>query len=162
MDDVNRKKLDEELTRLHGKLKLLEPDTEKYKAISERIVNLSELANRDDESRNRYDIDQQKLDAEANAEAARRGVETEKLQLERDIAEAEEKRKEKEARRSWIPVAISGAVTVFTFAGTWWMNRVSQNQAEYFESTGHAYTSKAGKWQMKEPQHPNPLLRSTK
>lgn len=153
MDDVNRRKLDEEIGRVHEKLKVLNPDTEEYEKVANKLVKLTELANKDDEARNRYEIDKERLDAEASLEASKRGMESERL-------EAEARMKNQEVKRSWIQLGISAGVTVFTFVGTWIMNRVSQNQAEYFESTGQAYTSKFSRWLNKEPIHPNPLLRN--
>ena len=167
MDDLNRKKLDAEISRLHDKAKTLEPDTEKYAAIHKIISNLTELANDDDEARNRYDIEKDRLDTEASIEAAKRGMEEEKLQLERDIELENAKRKEVEdkqkSRDCWIAVISTAAalaanvgLTVYTWNGSWRHNSQAQYRAELFESTGHAYTSKASKWQLKEPNHPNP------
>lgn len=155
MDDINRQKLDEEISRVHEKLKVLDPDSEEYDKIVDKLVKLSELANRDDEGRNRYLVDKDRIEAEASLEAAKRGMESERLEMEARI-------RNQEARRSWIQLAISAGVTVFTFAGTWIANRISQNHAEYFESTGQAYTSRFSKWLVKEPNHPNPLLRNIK
>ena len=153
MDDLNRNKLDEEISRVHDKLKVLNPDTAEYEKIANKLVKLTELANKDDEARNRYLIDKDRLDAEASLEAAKRGMESERL-------EAEARLKEQEAKRSWIQFGASCAVTVFTFVGTWVVNRISQNHSEYFEATGQAYTSRFSKWLVKEPNHPNPLLRN--
>lgn len=153
MDDSNRKKLDEEISRIHDKLKVLNPDSDEYEKISNRLVKLTELANKDDEARNKYDIDKDRLDAEASLEAAKRGMESERL-------EAEAKIKDSEVKRSWIQLGISAGITVFTFVGTWIFNARAQNKSEYFEANGHAYTSKFSRWQNKEPIHPNPLLRN--
>ena len=155
MDDINRNKLDEEIGRLHDKLKVLNPDGEEYEKISNKLIKLTELANKDDEARNRYEIDKDRLDAEASIEASKRGLESEKAELEAQI-------RSQDARRSWIQFGISAGVTLATFIGTWIANRLSQNQAEYFEATGHSYTSKFSKFQNKEPIHPNPLLRNNK
>ena len=186
MDDVNRKLLDEEIKRIHNKLKLLDPDSEKYEIVSSKLAKLTDLANKDDEVKNRVliereqaksqaeleaskreaeserlkteiefteRIEREKLDAEASLEASKRGAEREKF-------ETEVKLREQDAKRTWIQFGISCAVTLATFAGTWIANHISQNQSEYFEATGNAYTSRFGKWQLKEPIHPNPLLRN--
>ena len=153
MDDTNRGKLDAEISRVHDKLKVLNPDTEEYEKVANKLVKLTELANKDDEARNKYEIDKERLDAEASLEASKRGMESERL-------EAEARLRERETKRSWIQFGISAGVTVFTFVGTWVMNRISQNQSEFFESEGHSYTSRFSKWQNKEPAHPNPLLRN--
>ena len=155
MDDMNRQKLDAEISRVHDKLKVLNPDTEEYEKIANKLVKLTELANKDDEARNRYEIDKDKLDAEASLEAAKRGMESERL-------EAEARIRDQEAKRSWIQFGVSAGVTVFTFVGTWVMNMIAQNRAEYFEASGQAYTSKFSRWLNKEPVHPNPLLRNVK
>lgn len=152
MDDVNREKLDAEISRVHDKLKVLSPDSEEYDKVCKKLVDLTDLANRDDEARNKYEIDKEKLDAEASLEASKRGMESEKL-------DAEARIRDQDVKRSWIQFGISAGVTVFTFVGTWIANRISQNQSEYFEATGHGYTSRFSKWQNKEPVHPNPLLR---
>lgn len=168
MDDVNRKKLDEEIGRLHDKLKKLEPDSENYEKIRKQLSELTGLANADDESRNRYDIERDKLDSEASIEAAKRGMETEKLQLERDIAlenakqkEEECRQREKESKQAWHSVVITAAASIATSVGTWIFNRISQNRSEYFEATGNAYTSRFQRWQLKDPPNPNPLIRKT-
>lgn len=153
MDDINRNKLNEEIGRLHDKLKVLSPDSDGYEKISSKLIKLTELANKDDEARNKYEIDKDRLDAEASIEASKRGLESEKAELEAQI-------RSQETKRSWIQLGISAGVTLITFIGTWMCNRASQNQAEYFEATGHSYTSKFSKFQNKEPVHPNPLLRN--
>lgn len=153
MDDMNRQKLDEEISRIHDKLKVLNPDTDEYEKISNKLVKLTELANKDDEARNKYEIDKEKIDAEASLEASKRGMESERL-------EAESRIKDQEAKRSWIQFGISAGVTIFTFVGTWIANKISQNQSEYFEANGNMYTSRFSRWQNKEPVHPNPLLRN--
>lgn len=174
MDDVNRKKLNAEIERLHDKLKTLSPDGkdyEEYEKVSNKLIRLTELANKDDEGRRNYEIDKlkleneasieaskqelerEKLDAQANIEASRRGLESEKAELEAQI-------RAQETKRSWIQFGISAGVTLFTFIGTWVANHISQNQSEYFEAEGHSYTSKFSKFQNKEPMHPNPLLRN--
>lgn len=188
MDDINRQKLDEEISRVHEKLKVLSPDSDAYEKVSNKLIRLTELANKDDEARNRVIIEREQIDAQADLEASKRKVESERFeaelkfkeQIEREKLdaeasleatkrgvesekfEAEIKLKERDAKRSWVQFTISAGVTVFTFVGTWIANRISQNRAEYFEATGQAYTSRFSKWLVKEPNHPNPLLRNIK
>ena len=168
MNDLSREKLDVELCRLHEKLKTLDPTTEAYKTCAEQVVKLTTLANTDDEARNKYDIEKDKLDAEknklelekdrldvekdrfdyeANLEASKKEFEMQKMEFER-------KQKDVEARRTYIQLGITSVVTLATFAGTWIANSISQYRSEYFESTGHAYTSRFSRFQLKEPMHP--------
>ena len=162
MDDNNRLKLDDEISRLHDTMKVLSPDSGEYEKISDRLVKLTELANKDDEAKNKFDVDHDRLDLEASLEQAKRGIESERLESEARIKEAEAEMKKQEAKRSYIQLAISGAITLVTFVGTWIANAHAQNKSEYFEATGHGYTSKFSRWQNKEPIHPNPLLRNMK
>lgn len=171
MDDGNRKLLNDEIARVQEKLKVLAPDSEGYDKVSNKLTKLIELANKDDESRRRFEIDDKKLDVELQLEASKREMEEERLEaeasleaskrgLESEKLETEARIRAEEAKRSWIQLAVTSGVTLLTFIGTWTMNRISQNQSEYFESTGQAYTSRFSKWLNKEPVHPNPLLRN--
>lgn len=187
MNDLTREKLDNEISRLQDRLKAMDPTDEKYGVISRQLTVLSTLANKDDESRTKFNIECEKLDAEANLEASKRGLESEKLKMEADIeaakreleneklameaqleaakreAEADKLRFEQETRksenrRSYIQIGITSLVTLLTFAGTWAANSRAQWKSEFFESTGHAYTSRFNRWQNKEPSHPNPAV----
>ena len=147
MDDLNRGKLNQEITRIHEKLKVLDPTSEQYKSAAEQLVRLTDLANKDDEARNRYEVEKDKLDHEASLESFKRGQETERMEFEKS-------QRDIEAKRSRIQLYISGAITLVTFAGTWIANAISQSRSEYFEQTGNAYTSRFSRFQLKEPNHP--------
>lgn len=158
MDDLNRGKLNQEISRVHDKLKSLDPTTEEYKCAAEQLVKLTDLANKDDETYNRYDVEKlkleqeerlekEKLDQEASLESFKRGQETERMEF-------EQKQKDVEAKRTRIQLYISGGITLLTFAGTWIANAISQSRSEYFEQTGNAYTSRFSRFQNKEPNHP--------
>ena len=153
MNDVTRQNLDNEMFRINEKLKLLSPDSDEYQKMSKELRAYMDLANKDDESRNRYDIDHERLDAEANLEAQKRGAETERQQHELEMEQLKTK-------RSYIQLAITGGISLLTFVGTWIANARSQYRSEHFEETGHAYTSRFSRFQLKEPNHPNMNVKS--
>ena len=152
MNDVTRHNLDNEMSRLGEKLKLLSPDSEDYQKIAKELRAYMEVANKDDEAKNRYDVDRERLDAEANLEAMKRGMEAERQ-------EHENRMKAEEAKRSYIQLAITGGISLITFIGTWWANARAQARSEHFEETGHAYTSRFSRFQLKEPNHPNVAIK---
>jgi len=152
MNDLCRQKLDEEIARLSDKLATINPESDEYEKISKQLVKHIELANDDDELRNKLTIEQDRIDAEATIDSMRRGIESEKL-------EHETRMKDSEAKRTMIQVCITAGVTLVTFLGTWIANSRAQYKSEYFESNGHAYTSRFARWQNKEPNHPNPTLK---
>ena len=148
MNDLTRQKLEDEICRSLDKLKQLDPGSEDYQRVSSKVGLLTELVNKDDEARNRYEIDREKLDAEANLEALKRGAESER-------AIQEQERFERETMRAYILTGFTGLVTLITFVGTWVSNAIAQNRSEHFEETGHAYTSRFSRFQVKEPAHPS-------
>lgn len=148
MNDVTRENLDNEMHRLQDKVKVLNPDSEEYQKAAKELRAYMEIANKDDEARNRYEIDKERLDAESNLEALKRGMETERQ-------EHEERLRAEETRRSYIQLAITGGISLLTFVGTWAVNLISQSRSEHFEETGHAYTSRFSRFQIKEPNHPS-------
>lgn len=173
MNDSTRMKLEEEVCRGLDRLKQLNPESEEYQKASSKLVQMAELINKDDEAKNRYDIDREKLDAEASLEASRSGSESEKLRLETEKLRAqldqrdrelelegqkleqEKIRAEKEAKRTVILTCVTSGVTLLSFIGTWIANAISQNRSEQFEESGHAYTSRFSRFQVKEPNHPS-------
>ncbi len=188
MDDLNREKLNKEICRVHDKLGKLDPGTDEYFKVSDKLVKLTELANKDDEARLKLKTEEVKLDAEASIEAAKRGIQSEELELkaqlererfenemalekakhelqvqelemkerlEREKLETEERLRKAENKRTWIQVGVGGGITLLTFVGTWVANHLSQCQAESFEESGHAYTSRFSRWMIREPNHPS-------
>lgn len=163
MNDVTRKKLDEEISRELDLLQTLDPKNDDYQKVSAKIVQLSVLANKDDESKIKLEIEKAKADselkiekekaeAEASLEAYKRGADSEKFEI-------EQMQRSKEAKiNCWLTIATC-VVSLLSFVGTWVANGISQERSEYFESNGHAYTSKFSRFQIKEPNHPNPTVK---
>lgn len=165
MNDVTRKKLDDEISRELDLLQTLDPleTNSGYQTVSAKIVLLSTLANKDDESKIKLQIEKEKADselriekekadAEASLEASKRGADSEKFEI-------EQAQRSKEVRiNCWLTVATC-VVSLISFIGTWVANGISQERSEHFESTGHAYTSKFSRFQIKEPNHPNPTVK---
>lgn len=148
MNDVTRQNLNNEMSRLNEKVKLLDPKSDEYAKVSKELRAYMEIANKDDEVKNRREVDKERLEAEANLEALKRGMESEKQ-------EHEERLRAEETKRTYIQLAITGGISLLTFVGTWVANAWSQARSEYFEESGHAYTSRFAKFQLKEPNHPN-------
>jgi len=182
MNDSTRVKFENEICRGLDKINKLDPESENWQTVTDKLVKMADLINKDDESKNRYDIDRSKLDAEASLEASRSGSESEKLrletekiqaqlelensrleldnnklELEKTKLEAEALEKKKEAKRAYVMTCISSGVTLLTFVGTWVANAIAQHRSEVFEESGHAYTSRFGRWLNKEPNHPSSM-----
>ena len=172
-----RTKLEAEIGRGLDRMKQLSPESEEYQKISSKIIQMTELVNKDDDSagrfeidkdrlkadaeseRNKFEIDKDRLNVEADNEKLRQGAESEKLRLETEKIKAqlelEEKRNKRETIRAYIIAGFSGLVTLGTFVGTWIFNARSQVTSEYFEENGHAHTSRFNRFQLKEPNHPS-------
>lgn len=153
-----RTKLETEVCRALDRMKQLSPESEEYQKISGKMIQMVELANKDDDSCNRYNIDKDRLDVETETEKMRQGSESEKLRLEAEKAKAqlelEEKRSKREMIRAYVVAGFSGLITLGTFVGTWIYNARAQATSEFFEENGHAYTSRYNRFQLKEPNHP--------
>ena len=162
MYEGSRTKLEKEIERGLDRMKQLAPESEEYQKISGKVIQMIESANRDDESLNRFNVDKDRIELEADNEKLRQGAESEKLRLETEKIklqlDLEEKRNKRETVRAYIVAGFSGLVTLGTFIGTWIFNARSQTTAEQFEESGHAYTSRFSRFQIKEPNHPSMKL----
>lgn len=150
-----RMKMETEIDRCLDRLKDFDPKSEEYQKVVHKIVQLSELINKEDEVANKLKVDTGRLDAEKDLEAIRQGSESEKLRLEVEKVQVEQDQRKRETIRAYILTGISSLVTLGTFVGTWIFNARAQARSEYFEETGHAYTSRFSRFQLKEPSHPN-------
>lgn len=158
MYEGSRAKLENEIVRGLDRMHQLAPESEEYQKVSGKVIQMVEAANKDDESINRFTIDKDRIDLEADNEKLHQGTESEKLRLEMEKIkgqlELEEKRNKRETIRAYIVAGFSGLVTLGTFVGTWIFNARSQVTSEYFEENGHAHTSRFNRFQLKEPNHP--------
>lgn len=183
MQEETRTKLEAEIIRGLDRLKQLSPESDDYQKISAKVIQFTELANREDDNLNKYDVekeriavekerlavDKDKLELSDNIEKSRLGadseklrLETEKLKLETELEDKkltletalENKKNKRDTIRAYILAGFSGLVTLGTFVGTWIFNARSQVTSEYFEENGHAHTSRFNRFQLKEPNHP--------
>lgn len=121
MNTISRVNLDTELERLYELLKGLEPASEEYANVTNRIKVLTELANSDDE----------RSDTALSAE--------------------NKQKLEKRAGFRTFIIGLAGVgVTALSWIGTWYFNERAQDKAHDFESD-YAYTSKARQWCTREP-----------
>ena len=152
MNDLTRKKFDDEICRELDRLKELDIDSEEYQRVSAKVAQMTDLVNKDDESKMKLKIEKERLEAEASIEASKRGADSERLEI-------EQVQRQKEAKLNcWLTIATC-AVSLISFIGTWVSNGISQSRSEHFEETGHAYTSRFSRFQVKEPNHPNPIVK---
>ena len=152
MTDSTLKKLEDEICRGLDELSSLDPDSEAYQKLSDKLIKMAGIINKDEAIRNKLTIDREKLDAQANMAALKRGADSEKFEREQIQRDRETK------LNCWLTIGTC-AVSLISFIGTWIANGVSQARSEHFEETGHCYTSRFSRFQIKEPNHPNPTVR---
>lgn len=135
MDEVTRKKHDEETSRLLDLMADADPLSAEYEKLMNRVIKLESMANADD-----------KIQLQASDNAHQRGLQSELLEL-----ELEQKRKV--AMYELIGNAVLGIIGLSEHIGTWTHNRGMVRELMSFEESGHAVTSKSTRYIVKEPAY---------
>ena len=135
MNDLTRASHDAEIERLHDKMSTMDPCSEEYAKILKHYDTLARAANEDD-----------KIQAEAKAEALRIEVETEKI-------EQTAKDNKKRNRLDMVLGIVSAGASITVSMTAFILNLVIQKKAMLFEERGYAFTTQSSKNLIKMPQH---------
>lgn len=140
MEDVSRRKLNEEFERICDRAKELQPGSTEHENLISELCDLGKLQNADDE-----------LIAKRDNEKYDRGTESEKNELERKKLILEEEKLERDVKRrnveSYVAIGVALISAISSVAITVYKaNKNSEWQEKSFDfESNYSYTSKGSK-----------------